>query len=177
MLLHVDSAKYRAKPTKAEIGAIKCRFAKSASIKEMTVNQIAACLLAGRTVQPGVTPFSEATKAKGYKGTADSDFTQQTLFMSDIDNEKEDAPQETPEHIAELLAEFNLKPVFMYESFHSTAAQKRFRFAVVCDEAVTDRAERDAIQGALIALSPQSDYGTETRIEVFQDRQGHDRRV
>ena len=160
MLLHVDSAKYRVKPTKAEIGAIKCRFAKSASIKEMTVNQIAACLLAGRTVQPGVTPFSEATKAKGYKGTADSDFTQQTLFMSDIDNEKEDAPQETPEHIAELLAEFNLKPVFMYESFHSTAAQKRFRFAVVCDEAVTDRAERDAIQGALIALSPQSDYGT-----------------
>lgn len=52
MLLHVDSAKYRVKPTKAEIGAIKCRFAKSASIKEMTVNQIAACLLAGRTVQP-----------------------------------------------------------------------------------------------------------------------------
>ena len=160
MLLHVDNVKFKVKPTKAEIGAIKCRFAKSASIREMTVKQVADCLIAGRTVQPGVTPYTDSTKAKGYKGTSDDDFTQQTLFMSDIDNESADAPQETPEHVAELLAAFNLKPVFMYESYHSTAQQKRFRFAVVCDEAITDRAERDAIQGALIALSPQSDYGT-----------------
>lgn len=126
MLLHVDNVKFKVKPTKAEIGAIKCRFAKSASIREMTVKQVADCLIAGRTVQPGVTPYTDSTKAKGYKGTSDDDFTQQTLFMSDIDNESADAPQETPEHVAELLAAFNLKPVFMYESYHSTAAAETF---------------------------------------------------
>lgn len=32
MLLHVDAVKYKCKPTKAEIGGIKKRFTKSASI-------------------------------------------------------------------------------------------------------------------------------------------------
>ena len=77
MLLHVDNVKFKVKPTKAEIGAIKCRFAKSASIREMSVKQVADCLIAGRTVQPGVTPYTDSTKAKGYKGTSDDDFTQQ----------------------------------------------------------------------------------------------------
>jgi hypothetical protein len=59
MLLHIDNVKYKVKPTGKEIGGIKARFTNSASIKEMTVKQIAAALAAGKTVQPGVTPFSE----------------------------------------------------------------------------------------------------------------------
>ena len=76
----------------------------------------------------------------------------QTIFMSDIDNENEVAPRETPEHIAEMLVARNLKAAFMYESYHSTAAQKRFRYAVVCNEEITDPDERAKIQGALISV-------------------------
>lgn len=103
MLLHVDAVKYKCKPTKAEIGGIKKRFTKSASIKDLTVRQIADCLTAGRTIQPGVTPFSAKSSAKGYKGTNADDFSLQTIFMDDVDNENEDASKETPEHVAAVL--------------------------------------------------------------------------
>lgn len=58
MLLHVDNTKFKVKPTGREIGGIKARFTKSASIKDMDAKQIAAALTAGKTVQPGVTPYS-----------------------------------------------------------------------------------------------------------------------
>lgn len=157
MLLHVDTIKFKCKPTKAEIGSIKKRFTKSASIKDLTAKQLADSLTAGRTVQPGVAPYSEESRAKGYKGTNDADYTRQTVFMNDIDNKKKDVPQETPEHIAAVLAEHNLKAAFMYETFNSTPEQVRFRYALVCAEEITDRAERDRIQGAIIAMSPQAD--------------------
>ena len=167
MLLHVDNTKFKVKPTGREIGGIKARFTKSASIKEMTVKQIAAALTAGKTVQPGVCPFSENSRKAGKRGSCKEDFTRQTLFMSDIDNENEAAPQESPEHIAEMLAARNLKAAFMYESYHSTPAQKRFRFAVVCNEEITDPDEREKIQGALIAMSPQSDVGCINADRIF----------
>lgn len=157
MLLHVDTQKYKVKPTGQEIGGIKSRFTKSASIKDMSAKQIAAALTAGKTVQPGVTPFSEESRKKGFKGTNDADFTRQTVFMNDIDNKKADIPQETPANIAARLAKHNLKPAFMYETFNSTAQQVRFRYALVCNEEITDRAERDRIQGAIIAMSGQAD--------------------
>lgn len=54
MLLHVDRYKFNIKPERGEIGGIKSRFTKSASIKDMNVKQIAAALTAGKTIQPGV---------------------------------------------------------------------------------------------------------------------------
>ena len=157
MLLHVDTQKFKVKPTGSEIGGIKTRFTKSASIKDVTMKQLADSLTAGRTVQPGVTPFSEESRRKGYKGTNDADFARQTVFMNDIDNKNVDAPQESPEHIAALLARHNLKAAFMYETFNSTPEKQRFRYGLACNEEITDRAERDRIQGALIAMSPQAD--------------------
>ena len=157
MLLHVDNTKFKVKPTGAEIGGIKARFTKSASIKDITVKQLADCLSAGKTVQPGVTPFSEESRKKGYKGTNDADFTRQTVFMNDIDNKRKDVPIETPAHVAEVLAAHNLKAAFMYETFNSTADNQRFRFAVVSDEEFTDKAERNRVQAAIIAAFPQAD--------------------
>lgn len=157
MLLHVDTVKFKVKPTGQEIGGIKARFTKSASIKDMSAEQIAAALTAGKTMQPGVTPYSEESKAKGYKGTNDADFSKQTLFMNDIDNKRKDVPQETPAHAAEVLARYNLKPAFMYETFNSTPEQRRFRIGLVSDEPFTDRAERDSVQHALIAAFDQAD--------------------
>ena len=113
MLLHVDNRKFIVKPTGAEIGGIKARFTKSASIKDMTVEQIAAALTAGKTVQPGVTPFSESSRAAGKKGTVKEDFAKQTLFMIDIDNKRTDIPFETPAHVVAVLAKYNLELAFM----------------------------------------------------------------
>ena len=120
MLVHVDSVKYKCKPSKMEIGGIKKRFTKSESVKDVTVEQIAKYLTLGRTVQPGVTPFSEKSRKEGKKGTVKEDFARQTVFMNDIDNERKDIPAETPEHVAEVLGRYNLKAAFMYETFNSS---------------------------------------------------------
>jgi phage terminase large subunit-like protein len=167
MLIHIDSRKFKIKPTGAEIGGIKGRFKNAASVKDMTVKQIADALTAGQTIEPGVCPFSEESAKKGKKGTCKEDFARQTIFFNDIDNENENAPKETPEHIAQILAENNLKVVFMYESFHSRPDDLRFRYAVVCSEEITDNSERERIQGALIAMSPQSDVGCINADRIF----------
>ncbi len=157
MELHVDDYKFKTKPTGQEVQGIKSRFTQPASIKNISVENLAVALISGQTVQPGITPFSEASRASGAKGTKDADFNRQIVFMTDIDNETNDIPVETPAHAADLLAHHNLKPAFMYESFSSTAARQRFRIVLVADEFFTDRAERDAVQRALIAAFPQSD--------------------
>lgn len=167
MLLHVDGVKYKIKPTDSEIGKLKVRFTQARTVKDLTAEQIAACLTAGRTVQPGVTPYSEETRKKGKKGTVKEDFTRQTVFMDDIDNKTPDAETETPAHVAEVLAAHNLKAAFMYPTFNSTPDKPRFRFAVVSDEEFTDKDERDRVQAALIALFPQSDAGCTNADRMF----------
>ena len=157
MLIHVDNTKFTAKPTGVEIGGIKARFTNPESIRDLTVKQIAGALASGRTIQPGVTPFSETSQAAGRKGTVKEDFTSQTIFMVDIDNKRADAPPETPAHAAETLAAHNLKAAFMYLTFGSSEANPRFRIAMVSSVAITDKSERDRVQAALIALFPQAD--------------------
>ena len=120
MLLHVDRYKFNIKPERGEIGGIKSRFTKSATIKDMSVKQIAAALTAGKTIQPGVCPFSERSRAKGANGTCKEDFKGQTVFMNDIDNKRKDVPIETPAHVAEVLAAHNTKAAFIYDTFNST---------------------------------------------------------
>lgn len=156
MQLHLDRKKFKAKPTGREIGGIKARFTKSESIRDLRIEQIAKVLTNGHTIQPGVTPFSEESMSKGYKGTRKEDFTEQTLFMIDIDN-KAEAPQETPAHVVEVLAAHNFRPAFMYETFGSTDAAPRFRFVLVADTPFTDKEQRDRVQTALISLFPQAD--------------------
>ena len=167
MLLHVDNTQFKVKPTGAEIGAIKARFTKSASIKDVTVEQLAAALTAGKTVQPGVTMFSEKSRAAGKKGTVKEDFTRQLVFMDDIDNKRTDVPFENPAHVAEVLAEHNLQAAFMYDTFNSTPENERFRFALVSDEEFTVKAERDRVQTAIIKLFGQSDPDCTNADRIF----------
>ena len=167
MLVHIDNVKYKCKPSKMEIGGIKKRFTKSESVKDVTAEQLAKHLTCGRTVQPGVTPFSEKSRLEGKKGTVKEDFARQTVFMNDIDNERKDIPSETPEHVAEVLGRYNLKAAFMYETFNSTPDDRRFRFALVSDTEFTDKAERDRLQAAIIAAFPQSDIGCTNADRIY----------
>lgn len=157
MRLHVDNIAYQRKAEGTEIGGIKSRFTNPASIKDITVRQLAKCITDGRTVQPGVCPFSERSRATGKKGTVKEDFTEQTVFMNDIDNKIPGIEMETPGSVAAGLAEYGLTAAFMYETFSSTPDKLRFRYALVCDETITDKAERDRIQAGLIALNRQAD--------------------
>lgn len=167
MLLHVDRYKFNIKPERGEIGGIKSRFKKSATIKDMSAKQIAAALTAGKTIEPGVCPFSERSRAAGKNGTCKEDFARQTVFLNDIDNKRKDVPIETPAHIVAVLAQHNLKPAFMYDTFNSTPENERFRYCLVCDEEITNKAERDRIQAAIIALSPQSDPDCTNADRIF----------
>ena len=165
-LIHVDRIKFTTKPTGREIGGIKARFAKPESIRDLSIEQIAKALASGHTIQPSVTPFSEESRNKGYKGTRKEDFTEQTLFMIDIDN-KADAPPETPEHAVRILAEHNLRPAFMYPTFSSTEEVPRFRFAIVADAPFTEKTERDRVQAGLITLFPQADADCVNADRIF----------
>ncbi len=157
MKAHIDNRQFARKPAGQEIGGIKARFTKPGSIQDLTAAQIAEALCKGQTVQPGVTPFSDRNREKGKAGTCADDFQQQTIFMDDIDNKRTDTPIETPAHVAEVLKTYNLPVAFAYPTFSSSPQLEKFRFAVVCDEAITDDKEREAIQGALIQCFPQSD--------------------
>ena len=167
VVVHVDKTRYVMKPEKKLMAAIKVSMADEHTIDELTIKEIVEKVIAGISIQPGVCPLSDESRAKGKTGTCKEDFKSQSLFMSDIDNDKEALPLETPEHIAEVLAEHGLKSSFMYETFSSTADRIRFRFAVTCSEPITDRGERDRIQAALIALSPQADKSCTNADRIF----------
>lgn len=167
MLAHVDSYKFKRKPIEGDIGGIKSRFTDPRSIRNINVKQLAACFIAGRTVQPGVTPFSERSRAKGKSGTCAEDFSEQTIFMNDHDNKRKDVPIETPAYVAEVLARYRLPLAFAYPTFSSTPEHERFRVVLVSDEAFTDKAERDSVQRALIKLFPQSDPECKNADRIF----------
>lgn len=94
MRLHIDSKHFTKKPDGLAIGGIKRRLTDNSSIKDLTVPEIVSALIAGQTIQPGVTPFSNNSRMNGCKGTTDADFSEQTLFMIDLDNEQDDIPKE-----------------------------------------------------------------------------------
>lgn len=167
MKLHIDGRKFDTKPENADIAGIKWRFTKPGSIHDLTVAQIANALMQGYTIEPGVCPYSEQTKAKGKSGTSDADFAEQTLFMVDIDNKRTDVERTTPEQAVAALAEYSLPLAFAYPTFHSTDEQERFRIALVSDEVFTDRIERDRVQAALIKLFPQSDTDCKNADRIF----------
>lgn len=167
MRVQIDGVKFSVKPAGGAIGGIKARLTDHKTIKDLSARQIANALTRGCTVQPGVCPFSEESRAKGYSGTVKEDFTEQTLFMDDIDNKRTDIPLETPAHVAEVLAAYNLKVSYMYETFNSTADNQRFRIGLVSDGVFTDKDERDRVQAAIIKLFPQSDLTCTNADRVF----------
>lgn len=177
MLVHIYNKKYKTKPSGKEIGNIKHALIDHKTIKDLSIEKIAAALTDGKTIEPGVCPFSEKSRQEAkndkvqYPGTKKQDFKEQTLFMNDIDNTFDDIKPETPEHVAKILNDHNLKAAFMYETFSSGSSSKksrqRFRFGLVSGEAFTDKAERDRVQLALIKLFPQSDTGCKAADRVF----------
>ena len=167
MLLHVDKRKFTEKPSGAEVAGIKARFTNSKYTCDLSAEEIADALTAGKTIQPGLTPFSETSRARGRKGTVKGDFSEQTLFMVDIDNKRTGVPIETPEHVVEVLKSHNLNAAFMYETFSSTEEVPHFRFALVSDEPFTDINERDRTQKALISLFPQADTDCVNADRIF----------
>lgn len=154
MKIHVDKIYYKHKPTQTEISQIKYRFTQADSIQDLSAKQIAQLLCKGHTIQPGVTPFSDTSSSKG---TTAKDWSEQTLFMVDIDNEHADIPAETPEHVEAFLKDYAIVPAFAYPSFSSTQKKERFRFAIVSEEPITDPDERLKIQKALGNAFPQAD--------------------
>ena len=98
--LHVDTRRFPAKPTRKEIGSIKCRMASPESILELTAEQIADRVVEGMSIEPGVCPLSEGSRNNGKKATVKEDFTRQEMFLIDIYNDVAGEPQDTPERMA-----------------------------------------------------------------------------
>ena len=167
MRLHIDSKHFTKKPDGLAIGGIKRRLTDNSSIKDLTVPEIVSALIAGQTIQPGVTPFSNNSRMNGCKGTTDADFSEQTLFMIDLDNEQDDIPKETPESVAKVLGRYGIPIAFAYETFSSTPEKMRFRIGLVSDEPFTNRVERDHVQQSLVKMFSQSDQSCINADRIF----------
>ena len=187
MRVHLDKIGFPVKPSGTEIAHMKYRLTDQATILDLSVDEIVFHLCNGQTIQPGVTPFTEesmeryrAEQAKkkaeaeakgkrfkpGLPGTRNDDWTDQTLFMLDMDNKE--GPTLTPEDAVAKLAEHNLPVAFAYPTFSAGPDNLRYRLALVSAEAFTDRDERDMVQKALcIFFRPQADQECKNADRIF----------
>ncbi|MDY2627785.1 MAG: hypothetical protein SOW08_05635 [Lachnospiraceae bacterium] len=112
---------------------------------EIEVSDLAYKLVHGRNVRPAA-----------MRGTSDSDFESQQLFMVDFDNtdrHKQPFPPErivSPEKAVQMASEGGLKPCFGYYTFSHTETVPKFRLAFLMDRPVTDINSRDQIQLAIM---------------------------
>ena len=190
MRVHLDKIGSSVKPSDSEIARIKYGLTDQATILDLSVEEIVSylCNSNGRTIQPGVTPFTDAsmkrwlaeqaekeaeakangeTYRRGLPGTRDDDWVEQTLFMLDVDNDKDGLPTVTYKEAEALLAEHNLDVAFGYPTFSSGLDNPRFRLALVSAETFTDRAERDRVQTALCRFFPQADQRCTNGDRIF----------
>ena len=52
MLVHINNRRFTMKPSQPEVRELKWDFTDPASIVDLTIEQIAECLISGKTIQP-----------------------------------------------------------------------------------------------------------------------------
>ena len=159
--LQIDTENFMHKPTGDEVRLIRGRL----KTHELELTEIAEKLSQGKTVLPAV-----------LNGTKSDDFTQQQVFLVDIDNDGIKNPSEAlqPEDALKLYTDNGITPAFWYPTFSSTDEHPKYRIGFVCEEIITDKTQRDAIQEGLQSLLPQSDKSCKDAARIFY---GTDKKV
>lgn len=163
--IQIDNVQFRNKPTGAEIGNLKHRLA-AAAVTEMTVKQFAEAVTNGRSFSPAV--LLGGAKAENWNS--------QQVFCIDVDNEdktalkgekrKADKPL-TVDEVMHRCEEWDISPALIYETFSSTAEWQKFRIVFIAGAVITDGAERDCIQLALMEIFPECDTSCKNRDRLF----------
>jgi len=172
--LHVDPKGYSSKPSD-EVGVIKKRLQNSNTITDISLTELMLKISQGHCISPGV--MIGGAKAENW--------TEQQLFMVDIDNNAdEDLANKLKIDVSELKAEqrtpilqvnealqvcelHNLPLAFNYYSFSHSDQKTKYRLCFVMDEVITDTDTRGMIIETLISLFPQSDKSCTNADRIF----------
>lgn len=165
--VHIDSKGYKQKPNGKEVGGIKTRLQKDTSPSFVTVEELAQKIRTGHSISPGI-----------MEGMYAKDWTEQQLFLVDIDNE-EDEPLLHPKDAKRICHEYGLSPAFYYQTFSHCKEKPKFRIAFIMDSPVIEEAIRKRIIETLVDIFPQSDkscvnadrifHGTNKRVTLLSE--------
>lgn len=165
--VHIDTKGYTQKPTSKEISGIKTRLQKDASFSLVTVEELAQKIRTGHSISPGI-----------MEGMSAKDWTEQQLFLVDIDNE-EDGPILHPKDARRICSGYGLSPAFYYQTFSYCKEKPKFRIAFIMDTPVFEETMRKRIIETLVDIFPQSDkscvnadrifHGTNKRVTLLSE--------
>ena len=153
--VHIDPKGYDKKPIGKELGGIKSRLQKNASPSLVSVEELVKKVQEGHSVSPGI-----------MMGMTAKDWTEQQLFLVDIDNE-EDGPILRIKDAKAICEENGLPLAFYYQTFSYTKEHPKFRLAFVMNRPVKDKRMRKQIIETLINLFPQSDKSCVNADRIF----------
>ncbi len=153
--LHIDSVGYLEKP-KDDIAKIKPRLQSENNICEISIEKLPELICKGYSISPGI--------MQG--GCKSINWQEQTLFMVDIDNNKDSALL-TPNEAIKICEEHNLKPVFYYYTFSHSDKKPKFRLCFITDTVITDDSTRSLIIETLNEIFEQSDKSTKNADRIF----------
>lgn len=156
MRLHIDKFGYKSKPTE-HISIIKPRTQSETNIVDIEVDALLDNIQQGRTISPAV--------LKG--GCKADNWTEQQLFLVDIDNDQKNQRYLSVDKALTVCADKRLNPAFAYYSFSHSAGKPKFRLGFIMDEVVTDTSKRAVIIETLIDLFEQSDKSCKNADRIF----------
>ncbi|MDD3187795.1 MAG: phage/plasmid primase, P4 family [Bacilli bacterium] len=154
--LHIDSICYTYKP-KEFIAAIKTRTQNQYNVGEYSIYEIKDYVERGYTISPGI--MRNGIKAENW--------TEQQLFLIDIDNDIKDCPIITVDEALEICKQKNLKPNFYYYTYSSMEKKPKYRLGFIMEEIVFEENKRRIIQETLTSLFTQSDKSTKNADRIF----------
>lgn len=156
MRLHIDKVAYSAKP-KEHISIIKPRLQSDSTIFDVSIDELITAIEKGYSISPAL--MRGGAKAENW--------TEQQLFMIDIDNDKKNADIMTEAEALFICQENNIRPAFYYHSFSHSEDKPKYRLCFVMNEVITDTQTRALIINTLIDLFPQSDTSCKNADRLF----------
>lgn len=151
--LHIDTIKYSSKPK--DFAPIKGRFAKNIPVS-VAISELISKIEQGYTICPAIMDG----------GASAANWTQQAVFLVDIDNDKDEPILSVSKALA-ICKTNNILPAFYYYTFSHSDSKPKFRLVFICNEIITDTSIRAAVVNALIALFPQSDKACGNADRIF----------
>jgi P4 family phage/plasmid primase-like protien len=156
MRLHIDTCNYKNKPTD-QIGTIKKRVQSNTSIRDLEVDDIVLFISNGFTISPGVL----------IGGLKADNWTEQRLFMVDVDNCNPSDEILSVEHALEICRANNISPAFYYYSYSHSESHPKYRLCFVMEDTIYDKQQRSMIIRNLVNLFSQSDKSCINADRIF----------
>lgn len=153
--VHIDDINYSNKPS--DFSSIKPRLQNNKTIKEIDLEELIKLIEKGYSISPGIM----------IDGCKSENWTEQKLFMVDIDNNIDNIPLLHIEQALEICKDKNLLPVFYYYTYSHTQEKPKYRLCFILDELIYDSSIRVIIMEVLTSIFKQSDIACKNSDRIF----------